>query len=294
MEIKRKPRWLRVNMEDLQKEEAVKRMLKDLSLNTVCQEANCPNRIECFSNKTATFMILGTQCSRNCRFCNVSNEALEPVDPAEPENVAKATQELGLKHVVVTSVTRDDLTDGGAGHFAEVIKAIRAVDKEIAIEVLIPDFQGDYQALKKVADAKPDIINHNIETIPRMYDKVRPQADYKQSLEVLENVKKLDPKIFTKSGIMVGLGETPEEVHQVMKDLREYQCDFLTVGQYLAPSKDHYPMEDYITPEEFNAYKKKGESLGFSFVASDPLVRSSYKAADMLKTPSPEEQQQDF
>jgi len=290
MEIKRKPRWLRVNMEDLQKEEAVKRMLKDLSLNTVCQEANCPNRIECFSNKTATFMILGTQCSRNCRFCNVSNEALEPVDPNEPENVAKATQELGLKHVVVTSVTRDDLTDGGAGHFAEVINAIRAVDKEVAIEVLIPDFQGDIQALKKVTDAKPDIINHNIETIPRMYDKVRPQADYKQSLEVLENVKKLDASIFTKSGIMVGLGESTVEVHQVMKDLRDYQCDFLTVGQYLAPSKEHYPMEDYITPEAFKAYKEKGESLGFSFVASDPLVRSSYKAADMLEAKTPGEE----
>lgn len=286
MEIKRKPKWLRVNMEDLQKEEAVKRMLKNLSLNTVCQEANCPNRIECFSNKTATFMILGTQCSRNCRFCNVTNEVLEPIDPEEPKNVAKATQELGLKHVVVTSVTRDDLTDGGAGHFAEVIKAIRAVDPEIAIEVLIPDFQGDLQALRKVTDAKPDIINHNIETIPRMYDKVRPQAIYQRSLEVLENVKKLDPSIFTKSGIMVGLGENTEEVHQVMKDLRDYQCDFLTVGQYLAPSKAHYPMEEYITPEAFKAYKEKGESFGFSFVASDPLVRSSYKAADMLDTQS--------
>ncbi len=286
MEIKRKPKWLRVNMEDLQKEETVKRMLKNLSLNTVCQEANCPNRIECFSNKTATFMILGTQCSRNCRFCNVTNEALEVVDPEEPKNVAKATQELGLKHVVVTSVTRDDLTDGGAGHFAKVIKAIRAVDPEIAIEVLIPDFQGDIQALKKVTDAKPDIINHNIETIPRMYEKVRPQAVYQRSLEVLENVKKLDSSIFTKSGIMVGLGEDTEEVHQVMKDLRTYQCDFLTVGQYLAPSKAHYPMEEYITPEAFKAYKEKGESFGFSFVASDPLVRSSYKAADMLDTQS--------
>ncbi len=288
MEIKRKPRWLRVNMEDLQKEEAVKRMLRDLSLNTVCQEANCPNRIECFSNKTATFMILGTQCSRNCRFCNVSHEALEPVDPKEPENVAKATRELGLKHVVVTSVTRDDLTDGGAGHFSKVINAIRAVDKEIAIEVLIPDFQGDFKALKKVTDAKPDIINHNIETIPRMYDKIRPQAHYNQSLEVLKNVKKLDSSIFTKSGIMVGIGEATEEVHQVMKDLREYQCDFLTIGQYLAPSKEHYPVEEYITPEAFKAYKDKGESLGFSFVASDPLVRSSYKAADMLETKSQE------
>ncbi|NBG89308.1 lipoyl synthase [Isachenkonia alkalipeptolytica] len=284
MKSERKPRWLRVNMEDLQKEEAVKRMLKDLSLNTVCQEANCPNRIECFSNKTATFMILGTQCSRNCRFCNVTHEALEPVDPKEPGNMAKATQELGLKHVVVTSVTRDDLPDGGAGHFAKVINAIRAVDKEIAIEVLIPDFQGDFKALKKVTDAQPDIINHNIETIPRMYDKVRPQADYYQSLEVLVNVKKLNPSIFTKSGIMVGLGEFPEEVHQVMMDLRQYQCDFLTVGQYLAPSKAHYPMEEYITPKAFQAYKEKAESLGFSFVASDPLVRSSYKAADMLGT----------
>lgn len=282
MEIKRKPRWLRVNMQDLQKEEAVKKILKNLSLNTVCQEANCPNRIECFSNKTATFMVLGTQCSRNCRFCNVTHNALEPVDPEEPENVAKASLELGLKHVVVTSVTRDDLPDGGAAHFAKVINAIRAVNKKIAIEVLIPDFQGDLESLKKVTDSKPDIINHNIETIPRMYEKVRPQADYRQSLEVLGNVKNLEPSIFTKSGIMVGLGETPKEVHHVMEDLRRYQCDFLTVGQYLAPSKDHYPMEEYITPEVFKEYKKKAESLGFSFVASDPLVRSSYKAAEML------------
>lgn len=283
MEMKRKPQWMRINMENLQKEEAVKRMLKDLSLSTVCQEANCPNRIECFSNKTATFMILGTQCTRNCRFCNVTHDALEPIDPEEPKNVAKATGDLGLKHVVVTSVTRDDLPDGGAGHFAKVIKAIRARDPEITIEVLIPDFQGDVKALKKVIKSKPDIINHNIETIPRMYDKVRPEADYKQSLDVLENVKKQDSTIYTKSGIMVGLGEIPEEVHGVMKDLRQHRCDFLTVGQYLAPSKDHYPMEEYITPEAFKEYKKKAESLGFSFVASDPLVRSSYKAAEMLE-----------
>ena len=286
MEIKRKPKWMRVKMEDLKKEEAVKKMLKGLSLNTVCQEANCPNRIECFSNKTATFMILGTQCTRNCSFCNVSHEGPEPLDLNEPNNVAKATVELGLEHVVITSVTRDDLQDGGAGHFAQVIKAIRATDKEITIEVLIPDFQGDFNALKKVVDAKPDIINHNIETIPRLYEKVRPQADYRQSLGVLKNVKDLDSSIYTKSGMMVGIGETKEEVYQVMKDLRDYQCDFLTVGQYLAPSKEHYPMKEYITPEDFKKYKEKGESLGFSFVASDPLVRSSYKAVNMMKSKS--------
>ncbi|WP_353892826.1 lipoyl synthase [Proteinivorax hydrogeniformans] len=282
MDIKRKPKWLRVKMNDVHKDRYVRNILEKLSLNTVCEEANCPNKIECFSKKTATFMILGSQCSRNCRFCNVSSEKLEKVDEKEPKNVAQATMELGLKHVVITSVTRDDLPDGGAKHFAKVIESIRSKDKDIAIEVLIPDFKGDKKALKYVVEAKPDIINHNIETVPRLYDDVRPQAIYKRSLQLLEEIKKLDSEIYTKSGIMVGLGEREEEIAQTMADLREYKCDFLTVGQYLPPSNEHYPIQEYVTPETFKRYKDEALKLGFSFVASEPLVRSSYKASDML------------
>ncbi len=282
MELKRKPEWLRVNLGDVHKDKYVMGILKKYSLNTVCEEANCPNRIECFSKKTATFMILGSQCSRNCRFCNVSHSKLEIVNEKEPENIANATIELGLKHVVITSVTRDDLKDGGAGHFANVIKAIRAKNKDIAIEVLIPDLKGNKDALKIVTDEKPEIINHNIETVPRLYSEVRPQAIYERSLVVLQELKNLDSSIYTKSGMMVGLGETFDEVVQTMKDLRKVNCDFLTIGQYLPPSKEHYPLKEYVTPETFKRYKEKAIELGFKFVASDPLVRSSYKAADML------------
>ncbi|WP_350343024.1 lipoyl synthase [Proteinivorax tanatarense] len=282
MDIKRKPKWLRVKLNDAHKDKYVKNILNRLSLNTVCEEANCPNKIECFSKKTATFMILGSQCSRNCSFCNVSNNHLEEVDENEPENVAIAATELGLKHVVITSVTRDDLLDGGAMHFAKVIKALRNKNKNIAIEVLIPDFKGDKNAIKYVVEAKPDIINHNIETVPRLYDAVRPQAVYQRSLEVLQEIKNLDSDIYTKSGIMVGLGETCEEVAKTMKDLKNYSCDFLTVGQYLPPSKSHYPVAEYVTPERFKLYKEKALQIGFTFVASEPLVRSSYKASDML------------
>lgn len=288
MKIERKPQWLRTNLRDMRSQEYVKEILARFSLNTVCEEANCPNRMECFGKKTATFMILGKQCSRNCRFCNVSHRQLETVDPNEPENVANAANELGLKHVVVTSVTRDDLPYGGADHFSKVIRAIKSKSKEIVVEVLIPDFQGDLEALKLVVDEKPEIINHNVETVPRLYSEVRPMAIYGRSLELLRRVKELDAGIFTKSGIMVGLGETEDEVIQVMKDLREVQCDFLTVGQYLPPSEQHYPLKEYVTPETFQRYKDKALELGFSFVASDPLVRSSYKASDMLQGKSGE------
>jgi lipoyl synthase len=284
MEMKKKPEWLRIKIRQGHNLEYVKDMLKKLNLNTVCVEANCPNKIECFSKKTATFMILGSECSRKCRFCNVSHGELQKVDPMEPENIAKATVDLGLKHVVITSVTRDDIPDGGAGHFADVIRAIKAKDDKIIVEVLIPDLQGNIESLKKVVDAKPEIINHNIETVPRLYEDVRPIAVYERSLQLLKNVKMLDKNIATKSGLMVGLGETEEEVIETMKDLRKFECDFLTIGQYLQPSQAHYPVQEYVKPEVFEMYKEEATKLGFSFVASSPLVRSSYNASEMYES----------
>jgi lipoic acid synthetase len=240
--------------------------------------------MECFSKKTATFMILGSQCSRNCRFCNVTHAKPQPVDPLEPQNVAKASVELGLKHVVITSVTRDDLPDGGAKHFSKVIKAIKALKDDMVVEVLIPDLRGSAEALETVVKSKPEILNHNVETVPRLYPEVRPEALYESSLELLKRVKAIDSNVLTKSGIMVGLGEKEEEVIAVFKDLRSAGCDFLTIGQYLAPSAKHYPVMEYVTPDTFKKYKEVALNLGFSFVASAPLVRSSYNAAEMLKT----------
>lgn len=282
MTVKRKPEWLRIDMSKGRSLDYVENMLKKYSLNTVCEEANCPNRMECYSRKTATFMILGKECSRNCRFCNVSHGTLEEVDPKEPENLASAAVEMGLKHVVITTVTRDDLPDGGAGHFAKVVNAIRAKDSNITIELLISDLQGQKEALKTVVDSKPEIINHNVETVPRLYKEIRPMAIYERSLNVLRQVKEMDDTILTKSGMMMGLGEKEEEVIEVMKDLRDVGCDFLTLGQYLRPSEKHYPVMEYVTPETFERYKIKAEELGFKFIASGPFVRSSYKAADAL------------
>lgn len=284
MEIKRKPEWLRIKLREGRNLDYVKEILTEYSLNTVCEEANCPNRVECFSKKTATFMILGSECSRNCKFCNVSHGNLQAVDLKEPENIANATMKLGLKYVVITSVTRDDLPDGGAQHFANVIKAIKDVNEKTIVEVLIPDFQGNIDALKKAVDVKPEIINHNIETIPRLYKEVRPMAIYERSLNLLKNVKTMDKNILTKSGIMVGLGETENEVIEVFKHLRQVECDFLTVGQYLAPSTKHHPVVEYIPLDVFDKYKEAAYNLGFKFVASGPLVRSSYNAADMYET----------
>lgn len=278
----RKPEWLKIKVQSGANKEQVEALLKSLSLHTVCEEANCPNLMECFCRKTATFMILGRICSRNCTFCNVEKAIPQPVDPDEPAHVARAVYELNLRHVVVTSVTRDDLPDGGAGHFAEVIEEIKKSASGVTVEVLIPDFQGSVEALSKVVAAGPDIINHNIETIPRLYPEVRPLAVYRHSLELLENVKKINPQMLTKSGIMVGLGETEPEVIGVFEDLREVACDFLTVGQYLAPSKKHHPVVSYVHPEVFNQYKKTALSMGFKQVASGPLVRSSYQAEQLL------------
>lgn len=278
----RKPEWLRTKIGHYKNLSTVEDTLKDLHLNTVCDAANCPNRSECFSNKTATFMILGSRCSRNCRFCDVAFGGMTTVDPEEPKHVAQAVKKLGLKHVVITSVTRDDLEDGGAFQFVNVINEIRESSPNVSIEVLIPDLQGNKEALKTIVDAKPEIINHNIETISRLYDAIRPSAIYERSLEVLSNVKDMDENIYTKSGLMVGLGEGEAEVIQVMKDLEAAGCDFLTIGQYLQPSKDHYPVKEYIHPDLFKKYEEIGLEIGFKAVASGPLIRSSYDALEMF------------
>lgn len=280
--MERKPEWLRIKLRITREQQQVEEILKRLSLNTVCDEANCPNRMECFSRKTATFMILGRVCTRNCTFCNVESGVPQQVDDEEPKHVARAVRELGLKHAVITSVTRDDLPDGGAGHFARTVEEIHNMTDAV-IEVLIPDFKGDREALKKVVDSRPEIINHNVETVPGLYRSVRPQADYRRSLELLQNVKSLSGEIFTKSGIMLGLGEKKDEVHQVFRDLRSAGCDFLTVGQYLAPSEAHHPVVEYICPGMFAEYRQIAVGEGFKHVSSAPLVRSSYLAAEALE-----------
>ena len=275
---KRKPEWLKIKFQDPKHINKVERLLKGLSLHTVCEEATCPNRMECFNKGTATFMILGSICTRNCRFCDVIKGKPETIDPLEPENLAKATKELKLRHVVITSVTRDDLTDGGADQFVKCIEKVREYNKGTSIEVLIPDLRGNEEALAKIVAAAPEIIKHNVETVPSLYKNVRPMADYQQSLKVLTDVKKMNPKIFTKSGIMVGLGEKEEGVVRLFADLREVGCDFLTVGQYLQPSKKHHPVIEYIHPDIFKDYEKVAYELGFKYVASGPFVRSSYNA----------------
>lgn len=276
--INKKPDWLKIKIQRGQELSQVEELLKRLSLHTVCEEANCPNLMECFNRKTATFMILGKVCTRNCTFCNVTKGQTEPLDPEEPAHVAQAVKELNLKHVVITSVTRDDLQDGGAGHFSKVIGKIKELDKKVVVEVLIPDFQGDSTALSKVVKAKPEIINHNVETVPVLYPSIRPMAVYERSLELLRNVKAMDSNILTKSGIMLGLGEKEQEVVEVLRDLREADCDLLTIGQYLSPSKHHHTVVEYVHPEIFEKYRELGMELGFKHVASSPLVRSSYHA----------------
>ena len=253
-------------------------ILKSLQLNTVCAEANCPNCSECFSNKTATFMILGTNCTRDCRFCNVSFGSPTAVDCSEPDRIAKAVRKLGLKYVVITSVTRDDLADGGASHFAATIQSLKKETRDTEIEVLIPDLCGNFSALKQITDAAPSVIGHNIETVPALYEHVRPQADYLRSLSILREIKALNPKIYSKTGIMLGLGETKEQVELLFNDLRDVGCNFLTIGQYLAPSKSHFPIREYITPEQFEEYGNSARERGISFVISAPLVRSSSHA----------------
>ncbi len=276
----KKPEWLRIRVSGGAVGGEVTGMLRDLGLHTVCEEAGCPNCGECFGRKAAAFMILGRVCTRGCRFCCVEKGTPAAPDAGEPENVARAVEILELGHVVITSVTRDDLPDGGAAHFAAVTGAIRRrmSGNPPRIELLVPDFKGDFDALKTVAAARPDIINHNIETVPGLYPAVRPQADYRRSLELLGRVKEINPAIMTKSGIMVGLGETFEEALGVFSDLRRVGCELLTVGQYLAPSKGHYPVAEYVRPEVFDEYKRRALEMGFLHVESGPLVRSSYMA----------------
>ncbi|MCR1973987.1 lipoyl synthase [Clostridium sporogenes] len=280
---KRKPEWLKIKFQFGDSTKKINALKRSLGLNTVCDEANCPNRLECHNKGTATFMILGSVCTRNCRFCNVKTGKAQCVDKEEPLHVAQAVKELGLKHAVITSVTRDDLEDGGASQFAEVIRAIRKLTPNTTIEVLIPDLKGNWEALKVILDEKPEILNHNIETISGLYKKVRPEAIYTRSLELLRKVKEIDKSILTKSGFMVGLGEKEEEVIELLKDLRKYQCDIVTIGQYLQPSKEHIELAEYVHPEVFKKYKKIGLDMGFKYIASSPLVRSSYNAVEALK-----------
>ncbi|MBB6697821.1 lipoyl synthase [Clostridium algidicarnis] len=274
----RKPEWIRVKMQGGTKTNEVNALVSDLSLNTVCSEANCPNRMECFERGTATFMLLGKNCTRNCTFCNVTREAPEPVDPMEPENVAKAIKKLGLKHAVITSVTRDDLKDQGAMQFVKVTEEIRKLTPHVSIELLIPDMRGNKDLIDLIINSEPDVLNHNVETVPELYSKVRPMAVFERSLGLLEYVKIQKPNMKTKSGIMLGLGETEDQIIRAMKRLVDVHCDMLTLGQYLQPTLKHLDVVEYITPEKFDYYKDVALSLGFKRVSSAPLVRSSYHA----------------
>ena len=277
-----KPAWLRRKLPTGADYEQIRSMIDHGQLHTVCQEANCPNQFECFSAHTATFLIMGATCTRNCRFCNIDGGRPGPLDADEPRRVAEAAARMKLRYVVVTSVTRDDLPDGGAGHFAATISALKETIAEVQIEVLIPDFQGYREALQTVLEANPDVLNHNMETVRRLYASVRPQADYDRSLELLTRVKRLAPSIPAKSGIMLGLGETEQEVRQVIGDVHRTGCRMLTIGQYLQPTAQHLPVVDYIPPEEFGRWRQFALETGFEKVASGPFVRSSYHAGAMF------------
>jgi len=276
---KRLPPWIRTPHRHSLHE--VKHLLRTHRLSTVCEEARCPNKGECFSKPTATFLILGPQCTRSCAFCSVVSGVPGPVDVREPERVADAASQLNLKYVVITSVSRDDLPDGGAEQFAKTIYTVRSALPKARLEVLVPDFKGDRAALKTVLEAKPDVLNHNMETVERIYRLVRPQAEYQRSLALLAAARDISPDIITKSGLMVGLGETADEIRKLFSDLREKNCDFLTVGQYLQPTKKNLPVVEYIRPETFEELRKEALDMGFRFVASGPLVRSSMHAEEM-------------
>lgn len=275
----RKPEWLNKKLDYASMKE-MGDMLRSLNLHTVCEGAKCPNMGECFRNRTATFMILGDVCTRNCKFCAIPGGKTAIVDSEEPEHLAEAALKLKLNHIVITSVTRDDLPDGGSEQFAKCINAVREVLPNSSIEVLIPDFQADEKALDIVIKAKPEIINHNVETVPSLYEIARPMADYQQSLRVLRYVKEKNTSIYTKSGIMLGLGETKQEILSLFDDLRAVDCDMLTIGQYLPPSHQHVSLKEYVRPEIFEEYKQAALAKGFRYVASAPYVRSSYNALD--------------
>lgn len=280
--MERKPEWLRVRYNQKAVAE-VAQLLGELRLNTVCKEANCPNLGECYRKHTATFMILGSQCTRNCRFCSVTPGHPQPPDPEEPENVAAAAKKLGLRHVVLTCPTRDDLPDGGAEQFAQTVRAIRRACPGATVETLISDMQMNTAALDAVIEARPEVLNHNVETVRALQKAVRPQADYERSLAVLRYCKEKDAALLTKTGFMVGLGETEEQIGELMDDVLAAGCDILTIGQYLQPSLEHYPLDRYASPEDFARYKEMALDKGFRYVASAPLARSSYKAWEALE-----------
>ncbi len=276
----RLPEYLKRPIIDTDKTRTVRKILKTKCLNTVCENARCPNKNECYTKNTATFLIMGNVCTRNCRYCNIGCAKPEPLDKNEPEHVAEAIQALGLKYAVITSVTRDDLSDGGAGHFAECITEIRKLMPDVKVEILTPDFKGDRNSLDTIIKANPEVFNHNIETVQRLFKTARPQAIYTRSLEVLKYVKE-NSNITTKSGLMVGLGESFEEIEQTLNDLCKVGCDIVTIGQYIQPSKEHLPVEKYYTLEEFEELKKLAEKCGINHYQIGPLVRSSYNAAEL-------------
>jgi lipoic acid synthetase len=278
--VLRKPEWLRVKAPGSEGYNQTRKIVKDNGLVTVCEEAACPNIGECWSQKHATMMIMGDTCTRACAFCNVKTGLPGPLDASEPERVALAVQQMGLSHVVITSVDRDDLVDGGGEHFAKVVRAIRAAAPATTIEILTPDFLRKDGAAEQVIDARPDVFNHNLETVPRLYLKIRPGARYYHSLRLLERVKERDPSQFTKSGLMVGLGETKQEVMQVMDDMRSAGIDFITIGQYLQPTRRHAPIDRYVEPAEFKAYEAIARAKGFLMVSASPLTRSSHHAGE--------------
>jgi lipoyl synthase len=279
----RRPDWLRVRLPSGENYEELKRLMRSKALHTVCEEARCPNIGECWGHRTATFMILGSICTRSCHFCAVATGRPMAVDWEEPRRVAEATQQMGLRHVVITMVNRDELRDGGATLFASTIRWVRRLSPECAVEVLTSDFKGNRDALKTLMDARPSVFSHNVETIPRLYKPVRPQAIYTRSLDVLQWAKEMYPDIPTKTGFMLGLGEERDEVLSLMRDIRERDVDIITIGQYLQPTKDHLPIQRYITPDEFRDYAREGRAMGFKHVESGPLVRSSYHAWDQVK-----------
>ncbi len=281
--LQRRPEWIKVRAPGGETYDALKRLMRAKQLHTVCEEAHCPNIGECWGRGTATFLIMGDVCTRSCGFCDIQTGRPAPLDWQEPERVAQAVKAMNLSHVVITSVNRDERRDGGAPIFALCIQRIRELQPGCSIEVLIPDFKGQEAALKLVMDARPEILNHNVETVPRLFRKVQPQDNYRWALATLSNAKKLQPDVLTKSGIMLGLGETLEEVWEVMQDLRHCGVDILTIGQYLQPSKQHLPIERYYHPDEFTALKERGLALGFQWVESGPLVRSSYRAEQQVR-----------
>ncbi len=278
-----KPKWLRRRLPNGPEYEKIRQLLKTRELTTVCQEAQCPNQFECYGKGTATFMILGDRCSRNCGFCAVEHKPRSKPDEREPGRVAEAVALLKLRYAVITSVTRDDLADGGASFFAETIRAVRCLSPTTLVEVLIPDLMGDGDSLQTILDASPNVLNHNIETVKRLYPTVRPQAIYQRSLELLRQVRVRESQIVTKTGIMLGLGEEVEELRQAWDDLREVNCDILTMGQYLQPSSKHLPVERFVPPDEFEGFQEQALLCGFSGVASGPFVRSSYKAEQLYR-----------